>query len=86
MKLPEAHTEFLDTVLHQVRLDDRFAGLAAGGSLLSSEVDEFSDLDLLLVVDPEHHPSVMAQRLAITASWGRQLAAFTGEHVVSRAW
>jgi hypothetical protein len=81
MKLPEAHTRFLDGVLKQVQRDDRFVGLAAGGSLLSSEVDEFSDLDLIPVVDPEHHATVMAQRLDITASWGRQLAAFTGEHV-----
>jgi hypothetical protein len=81
MKLPEGHARFLDAVLKQVQRDDRFVGLAAGGSLLSSEVDEFSDLDLVPVVDPEHHTSVMAQRLDITASWGRQLAAFTGEHV-----
>jgi Streptomycin adenylyltransferase len=81
MTLPDTHRRFLDTVLTQVRHDHRFVGLAAGGSLLTSEVDEFSDLDLVPVVDPEHHTSVMAQRLDITASWGRQLAAFTGEHV-----
>jgi hypothetical protein len=81
MKLPEAHARFLEAALPQVRRDDRFVGLAAGGSLLPGEVDEFSDLDLLPVVDPQHHTSVMAQRLDITASWGRQLAAFTGEHV-----
>jgi hypothetical protein len=81
MQLPQDHARFLDHVLEQIRGDDRFVGLAGGGSLLSNEVDEFSDLDLLPVVDPEHHASVMAQRLDITASWGRQLAAFTGEHV-----
>jgi hypothetical protein len=81
MKLPAGHAQFLDAVLTHVKRDERFVGLAAGGSLLSDEVDEFSDLDLVPVVAPEHHASVMAERLDVTASWGRQLAAFTGEHV-----
>lgn len=81
MNLPEAHSRFLDTIVRHVRRDDRFVGLAAGGSLLSGSVDEFSDLDLVPVVAPEHYPAVMEQRLDLTASWGRQLAGFTGEHV-----
>ncbi|HYJ67646.1 MAG TPA: hypothetical protein VEX15_08265 [Nocardioidaceae bacterium] len=81
MKLPEGHQRFLDAVLPQIQRDERFVGLAAGGSLLAGDVDEFSDLDLVPVVDPDHHKSVMAQRFDITASWGRQLAAFTGDHV-----
>ncbi|MEQ7009307.1 hypothetical protein ABN028_24315 [Actinopolymorpha sp. B17G11] len=81
MRLPEDHSRFLESLLQQIQKDERFIGLAAGGSLLSDEVDEFSDLDLIPVVDPAHHASVMEQRLDLTASWGRQLTAFTGEHV-----
>jgi hypothetical protein len=81
MNLPDDHSRFLETLLQQIQRDERFVGLAAGGSLLSDQVDEFSDLDLIPVVDPAHHASVMAERLEITASWGRRLAAFTGEHV-----
>ncbi|GAA5039029.1 hypothetical protein [Actinopolymorpha pittospori] len=81
MNLPHDYNRFLETLLQQIQRDDRFIGLAAGGSLLSDELDEYSDLDLIPVIDPAHHASVMEQRLDLTAAWGRQVTAFTGEHV-----
>jgi hypothetical protein len=44
-------------------------------------MDEFSDLDLVVAVEPLEYSSVMTERHAIAASLGHLLAAFTGEHV-----
>ncbi|MDA0565871.1 hypothetical protein LG943_16350 [Streptomonospora sp. S1-112] len=81
MDLPREHAATLARIEARVRADPRFTGLGAGGSLLSGAVDAYSDLDLVVVVADEHHEAVMAARREIAASWGRLLAAFTGEHV-----
>lgn len=81
MSLPTEHAVTLDRILAAVADDPRFDGVAAGGSLLTGGVDEFSDLDLVIVVTDAHHVDVMAARPAIAAGWGHLLAAFTGEHV-----
>lgn len=81
MHLPPQHTEVLERIRTAVAADGRFVGLAAGGSLLTGGVDEYSDLDLVVVAADEHHGAVMEQRREIAASWGSLLAAFTGEHV-----
>ncbi len=44
-------------------------------------MDEFSDLDLVIAVEPAVYSDVMAGRHTIAASLGHLLAAFTGEHV-----
>ncbi len=44
-------------------------------------MDEFSDLDLIVGVRPEHYEIVMRDRKTIAASLGPLLSAFTGEHV-----
>ena len=44
-------------------------------------MDDFSDLDLVLAVEPAHIEEVMASRQDIAASLGLLLASFTGEHV-----
>lgn len=44
-------------------------------------IDEFSDLDLVVVAAEKHHREVMERRRDIASSWGPLLAAFTGEHV-----
>jgi hypothetical protein len=55
--------------------------MAAGGSYLADAMDAFSDLDLVVAVEPEAVASIMAARRAIAASLGQLVAAFTGEHV-----
>ena len=81
MNLPHEHAAVLDNITKSVSKDGRFLGLAAGGSLLTGEADDYSDLDLVVVVADEEHPTVMGQRRDIAASWGPLLASFTGEHV-----
>lgn len=79
--LPVPHREFLHRSIEQLKNDPRIVGIAAGGSFITNSMDEFSDLDLIIAVEPAHQVDVMAERMRIAASLGELLAAFTGEHV-----
>lgn len=79
--LPPTHRDFLHDALAILRIDSRIVGVAAGGSYASDSMDEHSDLDLVIAVEPEHVARVMAERAGIAASLGPLLASFTGEHV-----
>ncbi|MEO1054892.1 MAG: nucleotidyltransferase domain-containing protein [Bacteroidota bacterium] len=60
--------------------DPNVIGLAVGGSWLSGEMDEFSDLDLILVT--KHKLSDQKSKmLAYADRLGNLLSGFTGEHV-----
>lgn len=80
MPLPQ-HIAFLDAILPLLEEDPRIVGVAVGGSWLSDTMDEFSDLDLVIVVAPDAYTEVMMERLAIASSLGNLLSGFTGEHV-----
>jgi len=79
--LPTPHREFLERAVPVLERDARIAGVAAGGSFVTGGMDEFSDLDLVIAVDPDSYDEVMADRRQIAAGLGNLLAAFTGEHV-----
>ena len=79
--LPAPHAEFLARAVSCLRADPRFVGVAVGGSYLEGALDEFSDLDLIVAVEPAVYENVMASRREIAAGLGPLLAAFTGEHV-----
>ena len=79
--LPARHERFLTTAIQTLSRDARFVGIAAGGSFITDTMDEFSDLDLVLVVEPAAYPAILAERSQVAASLGPLLAAFTGEHV-----
>jgi hypothetical protein len=74
------HQEAARRAVDQLSKDPRIAGVAAGGSWLGA-MDEFSDLDLVIAVQPGHEEAVRRERIAIAGSLGPLLAAFTGEHV-----
>lgn len=78
---PEPHRAFLRRLLERLTTDERIVGVAAGGSYLTDSMDEFSDLDLVIAVEPREHGAVMADRRSLAASLGHLLSAFTGEHV-----
>jgi len=63
------------------REDARIVGLTIGGSVASGTVDEFSDLDLVIVCRDEAHREILAGAREFAARLGPVLAAFTGEHV-----
>ncbi len=79
--LPEPLAGFLHSAIARLRADDRVVGVAVGGSFLSGSMDEYSDLDLVIAVEPARVDSIMADRHDIAAALGPLLAAFTGEHV-----
>ncbi len=79
--LPQTHRQFLSRALAVFKADTRIAGIAAGGSYLTNSMDQFSDLDVLVVTQAENHAEVMADRPRIARSLGPLLEAFTGEHV-----
>jgi predicted nucleotidyltransferase len=79
--LPDSHRHFIDTAVVRLATDPRVVGLAVAGSYLDDAMDEFSDLDLVIAVEPEHFAAVLDDRRTIAASLGSLLGAFTGEHV-----
>ena len=72
--------EFANRAKKILEPDDNVIGLAVAGSWLTNEIDEFSDLDLILVTqqkvsDDKNSMLDYAKRL------GELLSGFTGEHV-----
>jgi hypothetical protein len=72
--------QFAQRVLSVVKADGSVTGLAVGGSWLTNELDEFSDLDLILVTR-EKCSGDKEKMLGYAGRFGELLAAFTGEHV-----
>ncbi len=56
-------------------------GVAVGGSWIEQTLDAYSDLDLVIVLDPAHAERLMGERPQVAASLGNLLECFTGEHV-----
>lgn len=76
------HRTFLERALAAVPGVEGIVGLAAGGSFIAGEIDEFSDLDLVLAVEPGAWPEILERQQAIAAELDSSfLAGFTGEHV-----
>ena len=79
--LPQSHRQFLLRALPVFEADARIAGVAMGGSYVTNTMDQFSDLDILVVTQAENDAEVMADRPRIVRALGPLLEAFTGEHV-----
>lgn len=60
--------------------DNDIIGLAVGGSWLSNEIDEFSDLDLIVVTKTKISDD-KKKMLDVAKRLGNFLSGFTGEHV-----
>lgn len=71
---------FITNALAVIQQDPDALGLAAGGSWASGEVDDYSDLDLVLVTKQKIAPDVV-QMQAYAARLGNLLASFRGDHV-----
>lgn len=79
--MPKNHKNFVDSSMEILKEDLRIMGVAAGGSYITNEMDEYSDIDLIIAVDPIHYNEVMTERVEIVDKLGQLLSAFTGEHV-----
>lgn len=79
--LAPLHRALIERAVDQLCADPRIVGVAAAGSYAQDAMDEFSDVDLVVAVEPAAHAEVMVQRQDIASRLGPLLAAFTGEHV-----
>ena len=79
--LADAPRTLLRQIVGGIRQNPALVGLAAGGSFRSGRMDEYSDLDLVVVVEPAASQEVRGKRAALAATLGPLLASFTGEHV-----
>lgn len=79
--LPKIHSSFIDNTIQILKEDSRILGIAAGGSYISNEMDEYSDIDFVIAVEPAAYEAVMKERIEIIQGLGNLLSAFTGEHV-----
>ncbi len=75
------HKEFTENAINKLSKDKRIVGLLAGGSFITKDMDEFSDIDLVVVIANDSYDEIMAERFNIANSLGSVLSAFTGEHV-----
>ncbi|HVZ97231.1 MAG TPA: aminoglycoside 6-adenylyltransferase [Chitinophagaceae bacterium] len=72
--------EFANKAVQILRDDENVTGLAAGGSWITNEIDEYSDLDLILVTHDKISPD-KNKMVDYATRLGKLLSAFTGEHV-----
>ena len=77
---PRIQETFALKIAKDLEQDTAVIGLAVGGSWLTNELDEFSDLDLV-VVTREKISDDPAKMKAFARKFGNLLASFTGEHV-----
>ncbi len=71
---------FADKAKTILETDDNVIGLAVAGSWLTNELDEFSDLDLILVTEQKISGNKDLM-LGYAKRLGNFLSGFTGEHV-----
>ncbi|MDQ3020335.1 MAG: aminoglycoside 6-adenylyltransferase [Bacteroidota bacterium] len=72
--------DFADKVVQRIKDDKNVIGVALGGSMITDEIDEFSDLDIVLVTS--NKISIDKKKMLTYANkFGSLLSAFTGEHV-----
>jgi len=72
--------DFAEKVLDIVRKDSNVIGLAVAGSFITDELDEYSDLDLILITKKKIG-SDKEKMLDYAKSFGEFISGFTGEHV-----
>ncbi|MGW9126949.1 nucleotidyltransferase domain-containing protein [Paenibacillus chitinolyticus] len=77
----QMHEDFIKQTKEKLRQDNRLLGLLAGGSMITGVMDEYSDLDLIVVYDAKYREEIMDCRIGIAKKLGSLLSAFTGEHV-----
>jgi hypothetical protein len=70
-----------ETVIAATQADPRIVGLTVGGSAATRTMDEFSDLDFVVVCRDEHQAGLLRDAPGFAAGLGPLLACFTGEHV-----
>ncbi len=75
------HKTFVQHCIDTLSTDPRIVGIALSGSYSDNSLDEYSDLDFVIAINPADIESVMSERKTLIAQIAPLLAAFTGEHV-----
>jgi len=75
------HQTLIQKLLSQIQPDLRYLGLAAGGSWAEKRLDQWSDLDLILLCEPEAVPELLLERETWVAQLGELLERFSGQHL-----
>lgn len=71
---------FIDHVINIIRHDPEVIGLGIGGSYITNEIDEYSDVDIILVTKYKVAGD-QSKMVSYAKSFGDYLSGFTGEHV-----
>ncbi len=79
--LPEAHRAFAERAVRSLASDARTLAVAGAGSWATGGLDEFSDLDLVVVVEAAAREDLVREAPALAARLGDLLVGFSGEHV-----
>lgn len=74
------HAEFVNNIIEVIKADKFVIGLAVTGSWLTTGMDNFSDLDLILVTKDKITQD-KEKMLAYAKQFGTLLSGFSGEHV-----
>jgi hypothetical protein len=72
--------EFIERAVERIRVDENVLGLAVAGSWITAEIDEYSDVDLI-VFTSEKISGEKEKMMAYANRLGKLISAFTGEHV-----
>jgi nucleotidyltransferase-like protein len=70
-----------EAVIAATRADPRIVGLTANGSAATGTMDEFSDLDFVVVCQDEDQPGVLRNAPRFAARLAPLLACYNGEHM-----
>lgn len=81
LSLPPPLAEFWSRAEPILRGDQRLVGVMAAGSAITGEMDEYSDLDLVLVVEPASYDTLLANHVEYPSRFEGLLSAFVGHHV-----
>lgn len=74
------HKQFVNSTISKIKDDDFVIGLALGGSWITNEIDEYSDIDMVLVTKEKIPPDI-SKMTEYAQKFGKLLNGFTGEHV-----
>jgi hypothetical protein len=72
----DLHRNFVNKASLQLKDDPRFMGMAIGGSWIDHKLDEYSDLDIYLIMVEDFNPKIEEKR-AILEAFGKILCFYT---------
>jgi len=78
--LKDIFGKFISHTADKLEADSRFIGLAVAGSWIRDEIDEYSDLDLIIICEGDSLPNAPDMQ-SFAGELGVNISSFTGEHV-----